>query len=151
MVHTRASSRTLGQNRMRRTTSLRQNSRKIFLNAVRTNPHDPGTTQRWKSISQQLDRVRAKVLSEAHIVVATCDLLLREKINQHLTPTLLLKDEDGASIRQKLIALLGSFPTLRFVSLFGDTKQKGPFTLTYQLTPTITRLPRALRSRTRSL
>jgi hypothetical protein len=40
---------------------------------------------------------------------------------------------------------------LRFVSLFGDTKQKGPFTLTYQLTPTITRLPRALRSRTRSL
>jgi hypothetical protein len=52
--------------------------------------------------------------------------------NQHLTSTLLLKDEDGASIRQKLIALLGSFPTLRFVSLFGDTKQKGPFTLTSQ-------------------
>lgn len=102
------------------------------LNAVHTSPHDPDTVQRWKRISQDLDRVRAKVLSEAHIVVATCDLLLRKKINQHLAPTLLLKDEDGASIRQKLMALLGSFPTLRFVSLFGDTKQKGPFTLTSQ-------------------
>lgn len=45
-------------------------------------------------------------------------------------PTLLLKDEDAASIRQKFFGLVASFPTLRFIAHFGDTKQKGPFLLT---------------------
>jgi hypothetical protein len=98
--------------------------------AVRTNPTDTGTAQRWNDIAAHLNQVRKRVLSEAHIVVATCDLLLRTKINEHLAPTLLLMDEDAASIRQKLIGLLASLPSLRFICLFGDTKQKGPFTLT---------------------
>jgi hypothetical protein len=100
------------------------------LNAVRTNPSDPGTAQRWKLIANSLDKVRAKVLSEADIVVATCDLLLREKINHHLAPALLLKDEDGASQRQKTMCLVACFETLRYLGTYGDTKQKGPFTLT---------------------
>ena len=101
-----------------------------LLKEAKTNPHDKTKGDVWKNIGKELDALRHHVLSHAHIVIATVDFLLREPINKSLSPVLLLKDEDGASIRQKLMCLLAAFHTLQFVALFGDPQQKGPFLLT---------------------
>ena len=101
-----------------------------LLGEAHKNSHDKNWGDIWKNIGKELDELRHYVLSKANIVIATCDLFLREPINKSLAPTYLVKDEDAASPRQKLMCLVAALPSVKFIALFGDPKQKGPFLLT---------------------